>query len=254
MIGVTEVNLNQTDKKIRPKLKDLEPLKHSPGKTLRNLGSSTKYSKSKLLDVNRINNYFSKHDKLDISQRDLDYLAMSSQRDKNSHLGSKSVSAFSRNQGQKAPNQIKTEEQSVIIPPSERSNAMLSQYHQSHKSATLYSYSSKRSTNDRSRYSHKLIPQSPTARVPLVNHGNIRFGSDTKSNIKKKLLESDGYAIVPDRWSPSGWKFAYVDPLKTKYFQNPNRQNTHGWIPTKSALFDRTSSTNQFPDMRSQMT
>ena len=87
--------------------------------------------------------------------------------------------------------------------------------HKSNRSEGLYSYNSKRSTNDRSRYSFKQIPQSPS--VP-IHHGNIRFGSDTKSNIKKKLMESDGYAIVPDRWSPSGWKFAYVDPLKTKYF------------------------------------
>lgn len=51
MRGVTEVNLNQADNKIRPTLKELEPLGASPVKPPKTLGNSTKYAKSKLLDV-----------------------------------------------------------------------------------------------------------------------------------------------------------------------------------------------------------
>ena len=78
MRGVTEANLNKSEKKTRPILHELDNIKPSQGKTPRTLGNSTKYAKSKLLDVNRINSYFQKHGNLNVSQKDLDYLAESS--------------------------------------------------------------------------------------------------------------------------------------------------------------------------------
>lgn len=76
----------------------------------------------------------------------------------------------------------------------------------------MYSYNTKRSTNARSGASQAGLYRTNTQ--SKVNHGPLLFDSDSKSVIKKKLLETDGYQIIPDRWSPSGWKFAYVDPLK----------------------------------------
>lgn len=46
------------------------------------------------------------------------------------------------------------------------------------------------------------------------------------------MIESDKFKLVPDRWSPTGWKYLKEEQIcESKFFTNPNRTNSHGLSP-----------------------